>query len=104
MNQNQMALEKMRKTQENLQKRKAELEELINSEGYAKAMDKMEEKRREKIEKQQLDVIANMLGQGYNQARVARETGIGKQTVSNRVALIRKDYPELYDLFAHLDK
>ena len=42
MNQNQMALEKMRKTQENLQKRKAELEELINSEGYAKAMDKME--------------------------------------------------------------
>lgn len=71
---------------------------------YRKALEKMEANRRKKVDDQQLDLIAEMLSKGYTQAKISRETGIGKQTVSNRVALIRKDFPELYDLFRHLDK
>lgn len=74
--------------------------EHVGEKTYKKALDKMEEKRRKKMEDQQLDVIAEMLGQGFSQSRVAVEIGKTKQTISNRVALIKKDYPELYELFS----
>lgn len=55
----------------------------------------LEVKRQKKINDQSLDKIAILLDKGYNQSQIARQLNISKQTISNRVKLIKSEFPEL---------
>lgn len=48
-----------------------------------------------KIRQYRLDEIADMLNQGYNQSQIARALGTSRQTISNRIKIIQKDFPQL---------
>lgn len=56
---------------------------------------KVEQARRKKIIDQKLDEIARLHNAGSIQREIAVKLGLSQQTVSNRLALIRKEYPEL---------
>ena len=48
-----------------------------------------------KISTQKLDMIAEMLGSGMSQTQIAKKIGASQQTVSNRIKLIKQEFPEL---------
>lgn len=48
-----------------------------------------------KVSQYKLDQIADMLEQGYNQSQIARALGTSRQTISNRIKLIQKEFPQL---------
>ena len=56
---------------------------------------KVENDRRNKIIKYQYDEIARLYQQKYTQKAIAQQLKLSQQTVSNRLAAIRKDFPEL---------
>ena len=55
----------------------------------------IEIQRQAKIASQRLDVIAEMVNAGEKQSVIAKRLGLTQQTVSNRVRLIRTEFPEL---------
>lgn len=71
----------------------------VNKEVVQKNFDaydaKVENDRRNKIAKYQLDEIAKLHMAKYTQKAIAQQLKLSQQTVSNRLAIIRKDYPEL---------
>lgn len=52
-------------------------------------------KRQARITSLKLDTIAEMLKENKTQVSIAAALGESKQTISNRVKIIREDYPEL---------
>lgn len=56
---------------------------------------KQEQAKQRKIAEQKLDEIARMAAAKKTQKEIAAKLGLSQQTVSNRIALIRKDFPEL---------
>ena len=71
----------------------------VNKEVVQKNFDaydaKVENDRRNKIAKYQLDEIAKLHMANYTQKAIAQQLKLSQQTVSNRLATIRKDFPEL---------
>lgn len=63
-----------------------------NKEKYDKTL---EVKHQKKIVDQKLDKIAILLDKGCNQTQIAQQLGTTKQTISNRIKLIRNEFPEL---------
>ena len=56
---------------------------------------KLEAKRAKRIENMELDKIAEMLNNGATQKIIADTLGISTSTISDRVKVIRTDYPDL---------
>lgn len=56
---------------------------------------KVETEKRNKIIKYQYDEIARLYLQKYTQKAIAQQLKLSQQTVSNRLAAIRKEFPEL---------
>ena len=56
---------------------------------------KVENDRRNKIAKYQLDEIAKLHMAKYTQKAIAQQLKLSQQTVSNRLSTIRKEFPEL---------
>jgi DNA-directed RNA polymerase specialized sigma subunit len=56
---------------------------------------KVEQAKQRKIIDQKLEEIANLFMSKKTQKEIAVKLGLSQQTVSNRIALIRKEYPEL---------
>lgn len=54
-----------------------------------------ENAQNKKIGQYKLDQIADMLNQGYNQSQIARTLGTSRQTISNRIKTIQKEFPQL---------
>lgn len=54
-----------------------------------------EAKRQKKIEDQQLNLIAELYNGGMKQVDIAKRLDITPQTISNRMATIRTEFPEL---------
>lgn len=63
-----------------------------NKEKYDRVL---EAKRAKVIADGKLDVIAEMAAAGINQKQIGEKLGISQQAVSKKLALIRKEYPEL---------
>lgn len=68
---------------------------VVNDGNVDKFNDKMERDRARQIESLKLEQISTLLGQGYTQGQIGKLIGVSQQTVSKRVQLIKKDYPEL---------
>ena len=66
----------------------------VNKEKYDRAV---EAKRNKTITDSKLDIVANMTLAGYNQKQIGEKLGISQQSVSKKIVLIRKDYPELLE-------
>lgn len=64
----------------------------VNDDRYAK---KVEQTRHKKIVDQKLEEISRLYKMQFTQRDIAQRLGLTQQTVSNRLALIRKDFPEL---------
>lgn len=56
---------------------------------------KVETAKQKKIESQKLDQIAALATAGIKQGQIAKQLGLTQQTVSNRLKLIRSEFPEL---------
>lgn len=56
---------------------------------------KVENKRQKKIAEMKLDKIAELLAAGYKQREIGERLGLSQQTVSYRIDVIKKNYPEL---------
>ena len=56
---------------------------------------KVENKRQKKIAEMKLDKIADLLAAGYKQREIGERLGLSQQTVSYRIDVIKKNYPEL---------
>lgn len=62
------------------------------AEKYDKKVSNYKSKKRDE---QQLDEIAEMLNHGFTQKEIGEQLDIKRSTLSDRVATIRRDYPEL---------
>ena len=71
--------------------------QVVNSGNVDKLNEKIEKDRARQISTQKLDQIAAMLGQGYTQGQIGKLMGVSQQTISKRVQLIKKEYPELLE-------
>ena len=67
----------------------------INEVNVAKYETKVENKRQKKIVEMKLDKIAEMVNHGFKQREIGERLGLSQQTVSYRVDVIKKSYPEL---------
>lgn len=67
----------------------------VNDRDVSKWDKKKQASRQSKIEKQQLDLIAEMYLNGVKQKDIAARLNTTPQTISNRVALIKTEFPEL---------
>ena len=56
---------------------------------------KVENKRQKKIAEMKLDKIAELLAAGYKQREIGERLGLSQQTISYRIDVIKKNYPEL---------
>ena len=56
---------------------------------------KVENAKLKKINDQKLDLIAELYNQGFTQARIGERLGLTQQTVSNRMGIIRAEFPHL---------
>lgn len=70
---------------------------VVNEESKAKYDKKVEAQKQKKISEQQLDVIAAYYLNGMKQKDIAIKIGTTPQTISNRLATIRADFPELLE-------
>lgn len=59
---------------------------------------KVEAQKEARIEKLALRKIAAMYNQGRPQREIGEAVGVTQQVVSNRIATIRKDFPELLEV------
>lgn len=64
----------------------------VHADKYEKVV---ESKKQKKVVEQRLDEIAALVKAKCTQKEVANRLGLTQQTVSNRIALIRKEFPEL---------
>ena len=69
--------------------------QVVNNGNVDKLNDKIERDRARQIESLKLEQISSLLGQGYTQGQIGKLIGVSQQTVSKRVQIIKKDYPEL---------
>ena len=67
----------------------------INEVNVAKYETKVENKRQKKVVEMKLDKIAEMVNHGFKQREIGERLGLSQQTVSYRVDVIKKNYPEL---------
>lgn len=67
----------------------------VNERDKAKWDKKADAKRQRKIDEQQLALIAELYNGGMKQVDIAKRVGTTPQTISNRMALIRTEFPEL---------
>ena len=58
---------------------------------------RVEAGKQARIEKLQLEKIAEMLAEGRKQTEIAATLNESKQVINNRVSILRTDYPELLD-------
>lgn len=65
-----------------------------NKDNYDKRVEATQNK---KIASQQLDKIAELINKGFNQSQIAVKLGTTRQTISNRVKIIRQEFPYLLD-------
>lgn len=56
---------------------------------------KTENEKTQKMISQKLDQIAKLYLAGLSQAAIGKEIGVSQQTISSRMNIIRKEYPEL---------
>ena len=70
---------------------------VVNKKDTDKWNKKVEANRQKRISEQQLDIIAEYYRQGMKQKDIAAKIGTTPQTISNRLATIRTDYPELLE-------
>ena len=68
---------------------------VVNERNKVKFDKKTEANKQKRISEQQLDIIASYYLQGMKQKDIATKLGTTPQTISNRLATIRTDYPEL---------
>lgn len=70
---------------------------VVNERNKVKFDKRTEANRQKKIADQKLDLIAELYAGGMKQKDIAVRIGITPQTISNRIALIRTDFPELLE-------
>jgi len=70
---------------------------VVNERDKAKWNKKAESKRQKKIDDQQLALIAELYNSGIKQVDIAKRIGTTPQTISNRMSLIRTEFPELLE-------
>lgn len=57
--------------------------------------DKKESAREKKKKEQNLEMIARLHKEGLTQKNIGTRLGVSQQTIGNRLALIKREYPEL---------
>ena len=70
---------------------------VVNEKNAAKYNRKVESQKQKKIEEQKLELIAELYLRGMKQKDIAVKVGTTPQTISNRIALIRTEFPELLE-------
>lgn len=70
---------------------------VVNNKSKIKYDKKVESQKQKRIEEQQLNIIADLYKQGMKQKDIAAKVGTTPQTISNRLATIRADFPELLE-------
>lgn len=68
---------------------------VIGEKNKVKYDNKIESQKQKRIEEQKLDLIANLYNGGMKQKDIAVRLNTTPQTISNRMATIRTDFPEL---------
>ena len=68
---------------------------VVNERAQSKHDKKVEGQKQKRIEEQKLDIIAELYLQGIKQKDIATKIGTTPQTISNRLATIRTEFPEL---------
>lgn len=71
--------------------------EVVAAKNRSKRDNKVKADREAKIKAKKLDIIADLHCQGLTQREIAAEVGESQQTVSNRLSVIRSDFPELLE-------
>ena len=69
--------------------------EAMSKRNKEKYENKISAKRENEIEEKGYRIIVEMMGQGKTQQEIAAVLGVSRQTVNNRVAKIRSNFPEL---------
>lgn len=67
----------------------------INQNAQQKYDNRVKSNKEHKRETQQLDKIAELIDRGKTQEEIGKILGISRQTVSNRIKVIKEEYPEL---------
>ena len=67
----------------------------INQKAQQKYDTQVKNNREYKRESQQLDKIVELINMGKTQEEIGKILGVSRQTVSNRVRIIKEEYPEL---------
>jgi hypothetical protein len=67
----------------------------LNEVNVSKYENKMENQRQKKITEMKLDMIAELMDRGLKQREIGERLGLSQQTVSYRIDVIKKKYPEL---------
>lgn len=68
---------------------------VVGDRNKAKYDDKVEHKRQKKMQDMRLKEIADLHLQGYKQSKIGEKLGLSQQTVSNRMGIIKAEFPEL---------
>ena len=67
----------------------------INQNAQQKYDNRVKSNKEHKRETQQLDKIVELIDRGKTQEEIGKILGISRQTVSNRIKIIKEEYPEL---------
>ena len=67
----------------------------INQNAQQKYDNRVKSNKEHKRETQQLDKIVELIERGKTQEEIGKILGISRQTVSNRIKIIKEEYPEL---------
>lgn len=67
----------------------------LNEMNVSKYDNKVENQRQKKIAEMKLDMIAELWNSGLKQREIGERLGLSQQTVSYRIDVIKKKYPEL---------
>lgn len=67
----------------------------INQNAQQKYDNRVKSNKEHKRETQQLDKIAELIDRGKTQEEIGKILGVSRQTVSNRIKIIKEEYPEL---------
>ena len=67
----------------------------INQNAQQKYDNRVKSNKEHKRETQQLDKIVELIDRGKTQEEIGKILGISRQTVSNRIKVIKEEYPEL---------
>jgi transcriptional regulator with XRE-family HTH domain len=78
--------------------------EAVAANNRSKRESKVTASREAKIKNKKLDIIAELHSQGLTQKQIAAEVGESQQTVSNRLGMIRAEFPELLEEYKEYKK